>query len=139
MEYSEKLKKIEALFEGAKTAGEREAAELAKRRILDRFREELSSSRAIEYTVRLGDRWHKRLFVALCHKYDLRTYRYKNQKYTTTMIRASKSFVDEVLWPEFKKYSASLEEFISTAADELISKIHEIEEDTIVSGQSLPA
>lgn len=138
MEYSEKLKKIEALFEGAKTQGEREAAELAKRRILDRFREELSS-RAIEYTVRLGDRWHKRLFVALCNKYELRTYRYKNQKYTTAMIRASQSFVDEVLWPEFRKYSASLSEFISTITDDLISKIHEVEEDTIVSGQSFPA
>lgn len=117
MEYNEKLKKIEALFEGAKTQGEREAAELAKRRILDRFREEFSS-RAIEYTVRLGDRWHKRLFVALCNKYELRTYRYKNQKYTTTI---------------------SLNEFISTITDDLISKIHEVEEDTIVSGQSLPA
>lgn len=137
MEYSEKLKKIEALFEGAKTPGEREAAELAKRRILDRFHEELSSS-AIEYTVRLSDRWHKRLFVSLCNKYELRTYRYKNQKYTTTMIKASQSFMDEILWPEFKKYSASLEEFISTVTDDLISKIHKVEEDTIVSGQCLP-
>ena len=43
MDFDEKLRKIEALFEGAKTAGEREAAELAKRRILERFQEELAS------------------------------------------------------------------------------------------------
>ena len=55
------------------------------------------------------------------------------------MIRASQSFVDEVLWPEFKKYSASLNEFISTVTDDLISKIHEVEEDTIVNEQFLPA
>ena len=101
MDYNEKLRKIEALFEGAKTDGEREAADLAKRRILERFQEELASQ-AIEFTVRLGDRWNKRLFVAFCNKYGLKTYRYKNQKYTTTMVRASESFMNEVLWPEFK-------------------------------------
>lgn len=137
MDFDDKLRKIEALFEGAKTAGEREAAELAKRRILERFQEELAS-RAIEFTIRLSDQWHKRLFVALCNKYNLRTYRYKNQKYTTTMVRVSQSFMDEVLWEEYKKFSQHLNEFIAMTTDNLISKIHEVEEDVIVTGQCLP-
>ncbi|WP_194848141.1 hypothetical protein [Candidatus Neptunochlamydia vexilliferae] len=138
MDYNEKLRKIEALFEGATTDGERKAAELAKHRVLARFQEELASN-PIEFTVRLGDRWGKRLFVALCNKYGLRTYRYKHQKYTTTMVRVAESFMNEVLWPEFQRYSASLSEFVSTVTDDLISKIHEVEEDTIVSGKALPA
>ena len=92
MDLQDKIKKIEALFEGAKTEGERKAAELAKQRILERFQFELAS-KSIEYTVTLGDRWSKRLFVSLCNKYDLRTYRYKRQKYTTTMVRVSETFI----------------------------------------------
>ena len=53
MSYEEKLRKIEALFTGAKTDGERDAAEHAKLRILERFKEELASQ-SIEFTVRLG-------------------------------------------------------------------------------------
>ena len=86
MDFNEKLKKIEALFEGAKTDGERQAADLAKRRILERFEVELSSQ-AIEFKVTLSDQWSKRLFVSLCNKYGLKTYRYKYQKYTTTMVQ----------------------------------------------------
>lgn len=138
MDFNEKLRKIEALFEGAKTEGEREAAELAKRRILERFQEEFLSQTS-EFTIRLADQWHKRLFVALCNKYGLKTYRYKNQKYTTTMVRVSKSFIDEILWPEFKKLSKYLDDFISMTTDNLISKIHEVEEDVIVTEQYLPA
>lgn len=138
MDFNEKLRKIEALFEGATTEGEREAAELAKKRILERFQEELAS-KASEFTVRLSDQWHKRLFVALCNKYGLKTYRYKNQKYTTAMVRVSQSFMDEVLWQEFKRFSKHLDEFVSITTDNLISKIHDVEEDVILSRQYLPA
>ena len=138
MDLKEKLKKIEALFAGATTEGERRAAELAKQRILDRFQIELSQ-RAIEFRVSLRDAWSKRLFVSLCNKYGLQTYRYKGQKYTTTMVRASRSFMDEILWPEYQEYAASLHEFISQVTDDLISRIHEVEEDVIVSEDLLPS
>jgi len=137
MNLDEKLKKIEALFEGARTDGERQAAGLARQRVLDRLQVEMSDH-AIEFTIRLHDRWTKRLFVSLCNKYGLRTYRFKGQKYTTTMVRVSESFMNETLWPEFKTYSASLSEFISNVTDDLISRIHDVEEDVIVSGECLP-
>jgi len=138
MDLEEKLKKIEALFDGAKTEGERTAAARAKQRVLERAKQERSFDEK-EFTVSLQDRWSKKLFVALCNKYDLRTYRYKRQKYTTTMVRVSESFLDEVLWPEFQKYSKSLNEFVTSITDDLIAKIHQVEDDVIVSGEMLPA
>lgn len=138
MDLEEKLKKIEALFDGAKTKGEKTAAARAKQRVLERAKRERSSDEK-EFTVSLRDRWSKRLFVALCNKYNLRTYRYKRQKYTTTMVRVSESFLDEVLWPEFQKYSKSLNEFVTSITDDLIAKIHQVEDDVLVSGEMLPA
>ena len=138
MDLEEKLRKIEAHFDGAKTEGERTAAARAKQRVLERAEQKRSFDEK-EFTVTLRDRWSKRLFVALCNKYDLRTYRYKRQKYTTTMVRVSESFLDEVLWPEFQKYSKSLNEFVTSITDDLIAKIHQVEDDLIVSGEMLPA
>ena len=55
------------------------------------------------------------------------------------MVRVSESFLDEVLWPEFQKYSKSLNEFVTSITDDLIAKIHQVEDDVIVSGEMLPA
>src|ERR1044071_7819113 len=104
MDLHDKIKKIEALIAGAKSDGERQAAALAKNRILERFQAEVAV-KPIEYNVPLGNHWNKKLFVALCSKHKLRPYRYKRQKHTTVMVRAEPSFVEGVLWPEFKKYS----------------------------------
>lgn len=138
MDLHAKIKKIEALIAGGKSEGERNAAELAKNRILERFHQE-EAIKPIEYTVPLGNYWKKKLFVALCTKYQLRTYRYKRQKYTTTMIRANPHFVDNVLWPEFNKYSALLEELVEEIISDLISQIHEVKEEEIVIVGDLPA
>ena len=54
------------------------------------------------------------------------------------MVRVSQSFMDEVLWEEYKKFSEHLNEFIAMTTDNLISKIHEVEEDVIVTEQCLP-
>ena len=138
MDLQAKIKKIEALIAGGKSEGERNAAELAKNRILERFNQE-EAAKPIEYTVPLGNYWEKKLFVALCNKHQLRTYRYKRQKYTTTMIRANLHFVDNVLWPEFNKYSALLEELVEDIVSDLISQIHEVKEEEIVIAGELPA
>jgi len=138
MDFQAKIKKIEALIVGGKIEGERNAAELAKNRILERFNRE-EAVKPIEYNVPLGNYWKKKLFVALCRKYQVRTYRYKRQKYTTIMIRANPNFVDNVLWPEFKKYSALLEELVEEIIGDLISQIHDVNEDEIVIAGELPA
>lgn len=86
----------------------------------------------------LKDEWNKRLFVAICNKHRVNTYRYKRQKYTTTMVRIPRSLMDKVLWPEYTQYAASLHEFICSITNELISKIHKVEEHTILNGDLLP-
>lgn len=134
MEFAEKIRKIEALIAGAKSEGERQAAELAKERIQGRI-----TAQPIEYTVRLGNPWKKKLFVSLCNKYGLKTYRYAKQKYTTAMVRVSPPFMNSVLWPEMNRYSSMFEELANEIMQDLISKIHQVkEEDEVVIVGEIP-
>jgi hypothetical protein len=61
-----KLRKIEALFEGAGTAGERDAAGAARERIKERLAQAIKDEPPLEYTFTFGDQWSKQLFTALC-------------------------------------------------------------------------
>jgi hypothetical protein len=139
MDLLEKIKKIEALIASSKSEGERQAAALAKSRILERHQQELVE-KPIEYTVPLGNQWKKKLFVALCNKHQVRTYRYKRQKYTTAMLRANPAFVDNILWPEFKKYAALLKNLVQDIISDLINQIHDVkEEEVVIAGELTPA
>jgi hypothetical protein len=40
------------------------------------------------------DRWHRRLFLALCRRYGLSPYRYPRQRYSTITLRDPRSFLD---------------------------------------------
>jgi hypothetical protein len=76
-ELRQKLRKISALFEGATTAGERDAAAAA----IDRVRKAIAAAEQIEKPVetyfKLVDQWNRRLFTALCRRYGLKPYRYR--------------------------------------------------------------
>ena len=74
-ELREKLRKIAALFEGAATAGERDAAAAALGRIRSALDAAAQLERPVEMNFRLPDRWGRRLFLALCRRYGLRPYR----------------------------------------------------------------
>jgi len=120
----EKIRKIEALIEGAKTDGEKSAAILAKNRIRKKLIAE-EKTKKIEYTLRTSDSWHKKLLVAICRKYGVRPYRYKRQKYTTVMVHINEQFLEDVLWPEYLEYSKHLEELVEEVTNNIIRKIHE--------------
>ena len=119
-ELREKLRKIAALFEGATTSGERDAAAAA----LDRVRAALSVAekieRSIEMSFRLPDRWNRRLFLALCRRYGLRPYRYPRQRHSTVVLRVPKSFINETLWPEFLEISRALDDYLNDATERII-------------------
>src|SRR5262245_16734387 len=83
----EKLRKIEALFAGAGTAGERNAAEAALERMRVRLKELEQRDPPIELQFSLPDRWSRILFTALCRRYGLEPYRYRRQRRTTLMVR----------------------------------------------------
>ena len=114
----ERLRKIYALFEGATTAGEREAAAAA----LGRVKQSLGAlpEPPVEFQVMLPDLWRRRLFTALCRRYGLNPYRYKRQRYTTVLVRAPRSFVDRTLWPEYMQLKQALDEYLNEATERII-------------------
>lgn len=128
-----KLVKIEALFAGAATEGERDSAERARERILQRLRDILPEDPPIEFKFTFGDMWARKVFVALLRRYDLRPYRYYRQRYTTVMVRVPERFVDETLWPQFQEIRDELNSYLSEVTDRVVKKVlHEDNSDTIV-------
>lgn len=131
MTFLDKLSKIEALIERSSSEGERQAAILAKERIQQR-----QDQHPKEYRVTVDNPWKKRLFVTLCNKYGYSTYRYKGQRYTTSLVRASPALMDEILWPEFQRFADMLEEAVGEIIDGLIQKIHTGDLDEVeIAGQ----
>ena len=101
-ELRDKLRKIAALFEGATTDGEREAAAAASKRVLAALNTAEKVEPAIEMQFALSDRWSRLLFTALCRRYKLKPYRYPRQRHTTVVVRAPRIFIENTLWPEYR-------------------------------------
>ena len=138
-ELLEKLRKIERLYAGAATPGEKEAAADAMRRIQQRLKKTEKAERPIEYKFTLVDGWSKKLFIALLRRYDLRPYHYARQRRNTVMVRVPKSFVDDTLWPEFLELSEVLQQYLEDITHRVISgSIHaDASEEDIIAGEYL--
>ncbi len=109
----DKLRKIEALFAGAGTAGERLAAEAARERVRAKLVDLERREPATEIQFSLPDPWSRQLFIALCRRYGLNPYRYPRQRRTTIMVRAPGRFIDEVLWREFTELNTDLQAYLN--------------------------
>ena len=116
----EKLRKISALFEGAKTIGERHAAAAAIVRVKQALAALVQTEQPVEMRFTLPDRWQRSLFMALCRRYGLDPYRYRGQRHTTVMVRAPRSFIDRTLWPEYLELQAALNEYLNEATERII-------------------
>ena len=119
-EFREKLRKIEALFEGATTVGERDAAAAASGRIRAAIGAAEKTEAAVETQFTLPDRWSRLLFTALCRRYKLKPYRYPRQRHSTVIVRAPASLVRHMLWPEFLEIKAALDEYLEEATERII-------------------
>ena len=108
----EKLRKIEALFAGAGTEGERLAAEAALARVRARLAEIERSEKPTEFQFSVPDTWSRHLFLALCRRYGISPYRYPRQRRSTVVLRAPRRFVEDVLWPEFRELDAELRAYL---------------------------
>ena len=114
-----RLRKIEALFAGAATPGERLAAEAALARIKGRLAEAGRTAAAIELHF-IADPWSRQLFLALARRYGLRPYRYPRQRRTTVMLQAPESFLRDVLWPEFEALNEALVGYLAEVTARII-------------------
>lgn len=118
----DRLRKIEALFARPGSAGERAAAESARDRIRERLRLLERSEKPIEYKFTLSDSWHKALFLALLRRYDLKPYRYRGQRRTTVMVKVTRTFADEVLWPQYQQLGDTLEKHLNAVTTRIIAE-----------------
>lgn len=120
-ELRERLRKIEALLAGAGTAGERDAAGAALERVKARLAEQAQRDPPAELQFSMPDTWSRQLFVALARRYGLRPFRYPRQKRTTVMLRAPRSFLDKVLWPEFRELERALRAHLQGVTTRIIT------------------
>jgi hypothetical protein len=119
-ELREKLRKIEALFAGAKTDGEREAAGAAAGRIRARLGEISAREGPVEMRFAIHDPWSRKLFLALCRRYGIEPYRYPRMKRQSVVVRAPASFVSGVLWPEFNALNEALSTYLMQVTERVI-------------------
>ena len=116
----DKLRKIEALFSGATTPGEKAAAGAAADRIRRHLKDTGSREPDVEYKFSLADPWSRRLCVALCRRYGLRPFRYPRQKRQTIVVKAPRSFIEQTLWPEFQQLNEALVAYLVEITDKVI-------------------
>jgi hypothetical protein len=116
----ERLRKIQALFEGATTTGERNAAAAAIERIRKALGVAAQTERPVEFQFSMADPWQRRLFTALCRRYGLAPFRYKRQRYSTVVVMAPSSFVRQTLWPEYQELREALNSYLNEATERII-------------------
>lgn len=118
----DKLRKIEALFAGAGTAGERAAAGAAAERLRDRLKATELKEAPVEMKFSIADPWARQLFLALTRRYGLRPYRYPRMHRQTVMVKGPPSFLQGVLWPQFQELSRELAKFLDNITQRVISE-----------------
>jgi len=119
-ELRERLRKVEALFFGAATAGERDAAGAAAERLKAKLREAGGGDPAVELKFTMPDSWSTRLFIALCRRYGFRPFRYPRQRGTTVMVKAPRRLFEAVVWRQFNELHADLWAYLEQTTDRLI-------------------
>jgi len=122
-ELIDRIRKIEALYQGAQTEGEQAAALAALGRIearldLERMRNEPEE----ELRFSIPDPWKRQVFCALLRKHGIRPYRYPRQKRQSVVARIRPSFLDDILWPEFQDISRLLVQHLSRVAQRVITE-----------------
>ena len=128
--------KIEALYAGATTAGEKSAAGAAAERIRRKFEAASKKERAEEFKFSIPDPWSRQLFIALCRRYGVKPFRYTRMHRQTVMVRAPARFVQSTLWPEFEELSGALTSHLDEITRKIIrEEVHEAMQDAEEVGE----
>ena len=83
-------------------------AEQARAHIRARLHELAGAPDVQEFQCALKNDWDALVFHALLKRYGLAPYRYRKQRHSTVLVRVSKRFLNEVLWPIFNEVSAAV-------------------------------
>ncbi len=132
----DKLRKIESLFAGATTPGERAAAGAALERVRKRLAELERTEHTVEMRFALPDPWSRQLFLALSRRYGLQPFRYPRQHRSSLMLRIPKSFLDSVFWPEFLDLDQTLRTYLAEVTRKIIRE--EVYRDTSEAPEVVP-
>ncbi len=116
----ERLRKVEALFFGAATAGERDAAGAAGDRPRTKLDEAARRDPPIEMKFTMPDQWSTHLFIALCRRYGFKPFRYVRQRYTTVMVKAPPRLFEDMVWREFNDLHEDLADYLDETTERLI-------------------
>jgi hypothetical protein len=117
----EKIRKLEALFAGAASDGERNAALNGLERVRERLERIRAADPPVEYRFSMSDQFSRMMFIALLRRYGISPYRYSRQRHTTVMAHVPKTFVNDVLWPEFVQLDDALKNILHDTTERLIS------------------
>lgn len=129
----DRLRKIEALFAGAATEGERVAAGAAAERIRAKLNDAAQHEAECELKFSISDPWSRQLFIALCRRYGLRPFRYRRMHKQSIVVRGPQIFLETVLWPEFQELSSALTMYLSEITEKIIRE--EVHGDTSDAGE----
>ena len=135
-----KLAKVEALFRGTGSPGEKAAAAAA----MDRLQGRLGGSDGdgdpeIEMKFSLPDMWSVRLFISVCRKHGVHPYRYARQQRTTVMVRTRERLFDRLVWLEFSMLHTELESYFEGVTDHLIARaMHSDGNDSTLDQPQIP-
>jgi hypothetical protein len=114
------LRKVEALFAGAANSGEKAAADAAANRIRARLGAAAATEAPVEIKFSVPDTWSRQLFIALCRRYGISPFRYRRMHRQTVIVKAPRSFVEQVLWTEFQELSGALSAYLAEITEKLI-------------------
>ena len=119
----EQLRRIEVQFAGMPPNTVPPAIDVLRDRVDQRRRSVEEHDPPVEVRFSLRNQWSRRLFLALARRHGLAPYRYRGQRHTTVVLKASQSFIDETLWPEFERIDQILGAYLSHVTDRLISQV----------------
>ena len=119
----EQLRRIEVQFAGMPPNTVPPAIDVLRDRVDQRRRSVEEHDPPVEVRFSLRNQWSRRLFLALARRHGLAPYRYRGQRHTTVVLKASQSFIDETLWPEFERIDQILNTYLSHVTDRLISQV----------------
>jgi hypothetical protein len=68
----------------------------------------------------IPDTWSRQLFIALCRRYGISPFRYRRMHRQTVIVKAPRSFIEQVMWPEFRELSGALSAYLAEITEKLI-------------------